>query len=785
MKHRWNRSAAQGPAWRAVAALILWTAAGCQSPQAPTGPAAAAGTRAAAGTSTAAASTARSAGALSPAVAADAPLVAAPAPPPLSPELEATLKAWQPAPSVEACADCHPEHAEGFAKTGMGRAMYRPNDQPKIEDFTPEKATVKHPHSGVLYQAIVDADGRWWQEERLPDGSHLRRVEVKYIVGSGNHTRSYIGEIEGDLVQLPLTWYSGRGIWDMSPGYQNKEHMRFERPIKPQCVFCHNDLSPVRDTSLASYGEPFATGITCNRCHGNGAEHVKVRLAGQGVAKGTADPTILNPKRLSNEGQLQICQQCHLPGQTRTLHKGRRWDAYDARVPLDQYMSIYVSAKNGGPEFGIASHGHRTAMSRCFIESKGALTCTTCHDPHKADKRKAAEDACLGCHKAQDCGDEHVKARPAGAHGDGEKTCAGCHMYKGGTSDIPHVQFTDHFIRKNPRGADEHLEVKPTIELVDALAPPGQVNGDPLDAAVRLGMAHHDVWRFDGKAEHRPEAIKRLTEALAKAPDRGEAWEDLARLQASVQNLPETLNAYAQLEKYDPEGATWRIDYALVLENTQQLAAAEQQLLRAVQLAPTSRVAWGNLGNVLQKQGRFGEAEKAYDRADEVGPDAASTANNRGYNALAQGKLDEAEKAFRESIRRDGLGGRGHFNLAQLAMQRDDLPGALKALDAALAREPGLTQATFVRGRIRITAGDLEGARADFAQVVVNDPKKPFGYLGLAEAFNALGKPGEVQRVLNEGVLATGGHPALAAVLQRVEQHPETLDPKVPLMPPP
>lgn len=795
MKHRWKSPPPAARRWHLTAlGLALWTLGACNASKPPAGaPAAAtsAGQATPAGKANSAAAnsgptTTSGSAAGAPAAAAGsvgaAPVEVVPLKP-LTPELEAALKAWQPSPPISACADCHPEHVEGFLSTGMGRALYRPNDQPKIEDFAPEKATVKHPATGVLYQASVDAEGRWWQEERLADGSYQRRVEVKYIVGSGNHTRSYIGEVEGDLVQLPLTWYSGRGIWDMSPGYANKLHMRFERPIKAQCVFCHNDLSPVTDLSLASFGEPFATGITCNRCHGNGTEHIQVRLAGKGVPKGQVDPTILNPKNLSNDGQLQICQQCHLPGQTRTLLKGRRWDAYDPRVPLDQYMSIYLTAKNGGPEFGIASHGHRTAMSRCFTESKGALTCTTCHDPHKADKKKAAEDACLGCHKAQDCGDEHVKARPAGAHGADDKTCASCHMYRGGTSDIPHVQFTDHFIRKNPRGADEHLEVKPTIELVDALVPPGRVNGDPLDAAVRLGMAHHDLWRFEGKAEHAPEAIKRLTEALAQSPDRPEAWQDLARLHASQRNAPEALNAFAQLEKYDPQGVPWRLDYALLLENTQQLVPAEQQLLRVVQLAPKSRLAWGNLGNVLQKQGRFAEAEQAYDQADRVGPTAASTANNRGYNALAQGKLDEAEVAFKESIRRDGLGGRGHFNLAQLAMQREDQVTALKHLDAAIDRDPDYTQARFVRGRVRITSGDLEGARADFSVVVVQDPQKPFGYLGLAEAFNALGRSVEVVRVLNEGVLATNGHPAIVQVLQRVQANPSGLRPDLPLMP--
>jgi hypothetical protein len=131
---------------------------------------------------------------------------------------------------VEACADCHPDEVDGFEKTGMGRALYRPADKPPIEDFAPDKATVVHRATGLTYRAFVDEKGTWWQSESLPGTPYERRVEVKYVVGSGNHTRSYIGEVEGELVELPLTWYVRRGIWDMSPGYVEQNY-RFTRPI--------------------------------------------------------------------------------------------------------------------------------------------------------------------------------------------------------------------------------------------------------------------------------------------------------------------------------------------------------------------------------------------------------------------------------------------------------------------------------------------------------------------------------------------------------------------------
>ena len=75
----------------------------------------------------------------------------------------------------------------------------------------------------------------------------------------------------------------------------------------------------MQEDTLAGYGSPFAEGITCTRCHGDGTKHVALREAGKGPAAGQADSSIVNPKRLSNQKQLRICQQCHLTGESRVL----------------------------------------------------------------------------------------------------------------------------------------------------------------------------------------------------------------------------------------------------------------------------------------------------------------------------------------------------------------------------------------------------------------------------------------------------------------------------------
>ena len=142
----------------------------------------------------------------------------------------------------------------------------------------------------------MDDDGRLWQEEILPGTAYKRRVEAEYVIGSGNHTRSYLGTIDGRVVELPMTWYSVRKIWDMSPGYEREDHHRFERPVKGICLFCHNDLTRESATTEAVFEEPLAEGISCVRCHGDARAHVHARMKGETPATGQADPHIFNPR---------------------------------------------------------------------------------------------------------------------------------------------------------------------------------------------------------------------------------------------------------------------------------------------------------------------------------------------------------------------------------------------------------------------------------------------------------------------------------------------------------
>jgi hypothetical protein len=162
-----------------------------------------------------------------------------------------------------------------------------------------------------------------------------------------------------------------------------------------------------------------------------------------------------NPAKLAPAARDSICAQCHLSGEVRVPKVGKDGPGKEgqALTPgglLTDDLTVFVRA--GSPsDLRVTSHVENLAQSVCKRKSGDKLWCGTCHDPHTAPEpaEKAAyfRGKCLSCHQTQDC---HAAEEARRANGD---SCVACHMPRGPTSDIQHVVFTDHSIRRKPSGA--------------------------------------------------------------------------------------------------------------------------------------------------------------------------------------------------------------------------------------------------------------------------------------------------------------------------------------------
>lgn len=699
----------------------------------------------------------------------EAPPPAAPTPaPPTAPPVEAPatlppMSADQAAANT-ACADCHPDEVASFAATGMGRSLAPAVGAAVIEDY--EKAEVAHPASGFVYRATRDADGRLWQEERLAgEATWVRRIEAKYIIGSGNHTRSYLGEVDGQLVQLPLTWYSRRRIWDLSPGYDQAGQPRFGRLVEAPCLFCHNGLTPALGGVPARFRDPLAHGIGCDRCHGDGAAHVAERTAGKGPPAGAADPSIFNPGRESPERQLQTCQQCHLQADASVVHAGQRWDRYDPRLPLERYLSVFRRAGDDGSAFTIASHGRRLALSRCAQESQGKLACTSCHNPHTTATDETHRNACLSCHGEDKPGAKLHCSDAAAASP--ETPCHRCHMAAGDAADVPHVQFTDHFIRKKPGDDGRPPEDRKTTSLVDLVARAAPLDG--LDARLRVGLAHTFLWERQHQQPHLAEAVQTLEAVLKEAPDamagRATGFAALGRAYARQGRPGDAVAAFEKARSLDVDDPSFPEDYSAALAAAGKLDDARGVLQAALARFPTAD-RWLRLGMLHLRDGHLPAARAAFESAAAATTWSPAPVTELAALLLREGDVVGARQQLGLALQRDLTHGPALLRLGLLDLQTNRPAEAAVHLDRLLAREPEAVPGWLLRAQARGKLGRVDEALADYAKLRELAPTRAEGYLEAARLALDHGRKADATALLTLAAGRLPRDPRVAAMLQ-------------------
>lgn len=350
---------------------------------------------------------------------------------------------------IETCASCHQDKHSTFVHTGMGLSF---------DTVSRAKSSAVFGKEHIVYDASLDMYYYpFWKGEQLyikefqlrgKDTTHQLNVEINYIVGSGQHTNSHLFTSNGYVYQAPITFYVQKQQWDLAPGFENGNNSRFNRILNVECLSCHNAMPKMdgnSDFKFATIGK----GIDCERCHGPGELHVKQRAAGKGVdVKTEIDPTIVNPRKLSWERQIDVCQRCHLQG-LNILKEGKKFTDFKPGMELSDIFEIYLpayEANNGS--FDMANHSQRLQMSKCFVKSNQQsldFTCITCHNPHISVKQTGTgvyNAACNKCHQTQKC------TAPTEALSKANNDCVSCHMPQSGSEDIPHVSVHDHYIRK-------------------------------------------------------------------------------------------------------------------------------------------------------------------------------------------------------------------------------------------------------------------------------------------------------------------------------------------------
>ena len=327
------------------------------------------------------------------------------------------------------CVSCHKDYTDYF-KTAhhlTSRVATRDSIHGKFDDV------LKTAEPELFYRLESRNDG-FFQTGVLgtpPDAVSISQ-RFDLVIGSGRKGQTYLYWGENDqLFQLPVSYWTALGSWVNSPGYGDRT-LDFSRPVLPRCLECHASFfEPVNNGAVANRYRrtDYVLGVSCERCHGPGAQHIALNTfpkanpalqaspdATQQANAKPAQQAIVNPAKLPRARQIDLCGLCHAGVGVSKL----RPFSFNAGDVLDNYIQF----EKPKPDEPLDVHGNQLELlerSKCFQSSN--MTCSTCHDVHQPQRDPAYfSDKCLQCHKVQSCGLFPKRGRALAGK------CVDCHL---------------------------------------------------------------------------------------------------------------------------------------------------------------------------------------------------------------------------------------------------------------------------------------------------------------------------------------------------------------------
>jgi tetratricopeptide (TPR) repeat protein len=642
------------------------------------------------------------------------------------------------------CAFCHRQIYENYRQTGMAKSLFKPAPANTIEDYkgnTQFYHSLSDTHFSMIFRDQAYYQRRW-QIGFDGNETNVEETKIDYVIGAGDHSRAYLHRTtRGTLIELPLGWYTERGgYWGMSPGFDSG-HPDTRRLVSYACVFCHDAYPQVpsgSDVSGAAFTGDLPEGIDCQRCHGPGGQHI--RAAQAGAESSDISSRIVNPARLSSKLQMELCMQCHLepttgqfPAIVRRFNRGIF--SYIPGQPIEDYALYFDHAPNTGydDKFQFVSVAYRLRKSRCFLESKGALTCLSCHDPHR--KLPAGEEAtsyysgqCRHCHEP---GISDLVAQGKHPHAD---DCVSCHMPKRRTEDVVHAVITDHFIQRKVPMRDLQAELQER-HSTDAEEYHGEVvpyypSPLPKTNENSLYVALAQVARQNNLKK----GVADLAQEVNRHPPReeefyialGDAWKNTGDSKAAV-------GTFEQAVRTNPKSVTALRALAASLKTSGDVTRSEQILKRAIDLAPLDGSTWNQYAMLDADLGQTDLAIEELQKALALDPDLPEGDLNLATLLVREAQMERAETALKRALSIDPYNAAAYDLMGRVLASKNETSMALYSFQKATHLRPDYGPYLYNYALAFVAAQRLDEARTQ-AQAAVNADRN------LAESHVLLGR---------------------------------------------
>lgn len=207
----------------------------------------------------------------------------------------------------------------------------------------------------------------------------------------------------------------------------------------------------------------------------------------------------------------------------------------------------------------------------------------------------------------------------------------------------------------------------------------------------------------------KPKAIAALREITRQTPGDMRVW--MALMLMSPVDDPVSAEAMKVLKDRRATGIGANLALAWVHMSRRELAEAQNELERAIQVDSKNAQAWEMLAALAQERGNRKLMDASLRALLARDPEHYLQFQNQGVEYYTKGKLKEAEEAFRKGIQRKRDPTLLN-NLASVILEQDgDLEEALALVDEAMRRQPGHPGFMRTRGEILLNMGRFDEAR--------------------------------------------------------------------------
>jgi predicted CXXCH cytochrome family protein len=385
------------------------------------------------------------------------------------------------------CWKCHPSHYDSWHRSYHRTMTQEAGPDTVRGDFQDRTLVIRGIPTRLRRRGnrfFMETADPAWARQQAASGKppeewgrpRLKEFEVVRLVGSHWFQECLYRDEAGRYWRLPVSYHIARSRWVHTNGAflapDTDDFWEKSTLWNESCVYCHNTKPSKRPRGRLRLGDKEVPagydtrvaelGIACEACHGPGDEHVRAnRHPGRRLAlrqSGQADPTIVNPKRLSPQRASEICGHCH----GSTVPRADAWDSqhtdpYTPGEDLERFLFVFWSEAEqkqlyaeqrrrhpppppepldgrfwgDGTPLTTAVEFQGMALSRCYENGSGKLSCLTCHSMHDGPphfqlaRGMDSNEACYQCHDSYRHRLEAHTHHRAGSPG---SLCYNCHM---------------------------------------------------------------------------------------------------------------------------------------------------------------------------------------------------------------------------------------------------------------------------------------------------------------------------------------------------------------------